>query len=150
MRAFKAGISVCALALVLGAASLAAAGDPCTDAGNAAKANDALAKARAKNYSAADAGANAVLGACPTHAVATQAMGQSLVAQKRYDDAIARLTTAVGAKPDLAYAYLWRGYAYYYKKQPDKMVGDFQTFLRLQPTAPEASTVKQLLASLNR
>jgi hypothetical protein len=30
------------------------------------------------------------------------------------------------------------------------MVGDFQTFLRLQPTAPEASTVKQLLASLNR
>jgi len=33
---------------------------------------------------------------------------------------------------------------------PDKMIGDFQTFLKLQPTAPEASTVKQLLASLNR
>jgi tetratricopeptide (TPR) repeat protein len=150
MNAFKARASVAALAIVVVAASLAVAGDPCTDPGNAAKANDALSKARAKNYAAADAGANAVLGACPTHAVATQAMGQSLVAQKKYDDAIARLTTSIGAKPDLAYAYLWRGYAYYYKRQPDKMVGDFQTFLRLQPTAPEASTVKQLLASLNR
>ncbi len=150
MSVFKHGAAAAALAFALVAPPLAAASDPCTDPGNAAKANDALAKARAKNYPAADAGANAVLGACPTHAVATQAMGQSLVAQKRYDDAIARLTTALGAKPDLAYAYLWRGYAHYYKKQPDKMVGDFQTFLRLQPTAPEAATVRQLLASLNR
>jgi tetratricopeptide (TPR) repeat protein len=150
MSAFKARISVAAFALVLVAASHAAAGDPCTDPGNAAKANDALAKARAKNYPAADAGANAVLGACPTHAVAVQAMGQSLVAQKRYDDAIARLTTALGAKPDLAYAYLWRGYAYSYKKQPDRVIGDFHTFLKLQPNAPEASAVRQVLASLNR
>lgn len=150
MSVHKIGIAAFTLVAALTAVPLATAADPCTDPANAAKANDALAKARAKNYPAADAGANAVLGACPTHAVATQAMGQSLVAQKRYDDAIARLTTALGAKPDLAYAYLWRGYAHYYKKQPDKMVGDFQTFLRLQPTAPEASTIRQLLASLNR
>ena len=146
MRALRAGIVVLSLAM----AAAAGAADPCTDPGNAAKANDALAKARAKEYAAADAGANAVLGVCPTHAVATQAMGQSLVAQQRYDDAITRLTTALTAKPDLAYAYLWRGYAHYYKKQPDKLVADFQTFLRLQPTAPEAAVVKQLLASLNR
>ncbi|MFI5184224.1 MAG: tetratricopeptide repeat protein [Vicinamibacteria bacterium] len=149
MRAFRAGIAAFALVLAV-AAPLRAASDPCTDPGNAAKANDALAKVRAKQFAAGDAAANGVLAACPTHAVATQAMGQSLVAQKRYDDAIARLTTAITAKPDLAYAYLWRGYAHYYKKQPDKLIGDFQTFLRLQPTAPEASTVKQLLASLNR
>jgi tetratricopeptide (TPR) repeat protein len=150
MGSFKGRVAGSAFALVLAAASLATAGDPCADPGNAAKANDALSKARAKNFPVADAEANAVLGLCPTHAVAVQAMGQSLVAQKKYDDAIGRLTTAIGAKPDLAYAYLWRGYAYYSKKQPDKMIGDFQTFLRLQPTAPEASTVKQLLASLNR
>jgi len=150
MSAIKIGVAAFTLVAAFAVAPLAAAADPCTDPANAAKANDALAKARAKNYPAADAGANAVLGACPTHAVAVQAMGQSLVAQKRYDDAIARLTTALGAKPDLAYAYLWRGYAHYYKKQPDKMVGDFQTFLRLQPTAPEASVVRQLLTSLNR
>jgi len=149
VRALGVALGAWGLATALSAPPLLAA-DPCTDPANAAKANDALAKARAKNYAAADAGANAVLGACLTHPVANQAMGQSLVAQKKYDAAIARLTTALGAKPDLAYAYLWRGYAYYYKKQPDKMVGDFQTFLRLAPTAPEASTVKQLLASLNR
>ena len=149
MSASKLAVAALTLVAAIAVAPPAGAADPCTDPANAAKANDALAKARAKDYSAADAGANAVLGACPTHAVAVQAMGQSLVAQKRYDDAIARLTTALGAKPDLAYAYLWRGYARYYKRQPDKMVGDFQTFLRLQPTAPEASVVRQLLASLN-
>ena len=149
MSPIKAVVALTFVAALAGA-PVTAAPDPCTDAGNAAKASDALAKARAKNYAGADAGANAVLGVCPTHAVATQAMGQSLVAQKRYDEAITRLTASIAAKPDLAYAYLWRGYAHYYKKQPDKLIGDFQTFLKLQPTAPEASTVKQLLASLNR
>lgn len=150
MSAIKVGVVALAFAAALAGAAVMAAPDPCTDPGNAAKANDALAKARAKDYAAADAGANAVLGVCRTHAVATQAMGQSLVAQKKYDEAITRLTASIAAKPDLAYAYLWRGYAHYYKKQPDKLIGDFQTFLKLQPTAPEASTVKQLLASLNR
>ena len=149
MSALEVGGAL-ALAVSLVAAPLLAAPDPCTDPANAAKANDALAQARAKHYAAADAGANAVLGVCPTHAVATQAMGQSLVAQKRYDDAVAKMTTAISAKRDLAYAYLWRGYAYYYKKQPDRMVGDFETFLKLVPTAPEATTVKQLLASIKR
>ena len=82
--------------------------------------------------------------------MAVAALGQSMVGQKRYDDAVARMTTAISAKRDLAYAYLWRGYAYYYKKQPDKMVGDFETFLKLAPAAPEATTVKQLLASIKR
>jgi tetratricopeptide (TPR) repeat protein len=150
MRAPGVGVPVFGLVVALAAAPLLVAADPCTDPANATRANDALTKARAKQYAAADAGANAVLGVCPTHAVATQAMGQSLVAQKRYDDAITRLTTAITAKPDLAYAYLWRGYAHYYKKQPDKLIGDFETFLKLQPTAPEAAVVKQLLASLNR
>jgi tetratricopeptide (TPR) repeat protein len=150
MTPSKVGVAAFALVAALAAASLLAAPDPCTDPSNGAKAGDALAKARAKNYAAADAGSSAVLAVCPTHAVAIQAMGQSLVAQKRYDDAITRLTTAITAKPDLAYAYFWRGYAHYYKKQPDKLVTDFQTFLRLQPTAPEVPVVKQLLASLNR
>jgi tetratricopeptide (TPR) repeat protein len=150
VRALGVAVAIFGLAVALTPPALLAATDPCTDPSNAAKASDALAKARAKDYAAADAGSAAVLGACPTHAVAVQAMGQSLVAQKRYDDAITRLTTAIVAKPDLAYAYLWRGYAHYYKKQPDKLVSDFQTFLRLQPAAPEVPVVKQLLASLNR
>src|SRR5512146_1631498 len=127
------------IAAVFLAGTPAFAIDPCADPANLTKANDALAKARAQKFTDAVTGANAVLAACPTHAVATQALGNALVGQKLYDEVIARMTTAITAKQDQPYAYLWRGYGYYYKKQPDKMVGDFQTFLRLAPTAPEGA-----------
>jgi tetratricopeptide (TPR) repeat protein len=136
--------------LVAISAAPALAADPCTDPANVAKANEALAKARAKSYAEATAAANAALAACPTQAVAVQALGQTLVAQKAYDDAIARMTTAIAAKKELAYAYMWRGYAYSYKKQPDKMAEDFRTFLKLSPNAPEAPSVKQYMAGLGR
>jgi tetratricopeptide (TPR) repeat protein len=135
------------IAAALAAAPLLAA-DPC--AGPNPKADQALSLARSQKYAEAEAAANGVLGTCPTQPVAVAALGQSVVAQKRYDDAVAKMTAAITAKKDLAYPYLWRGYAYYYKKQPDKMVGDFETFLKLAPAAPEATTVKQLLASIKR
>jgi tetratricopeptide (TPR) repeat protein len=141
---------VLSLAAVAGTPSALLAADPCTDPGNVSKANDALSLARKKRYPEAETASGAVLAACGTQPVAVQAMGQAVVGQKRYDDAVKRLTTALSAKPDLAYAYLWRGYAYYYKKMPDKMVSDFETFLKLAPNAPEAATVKQLLSSLKR
>jgi tetratricopeptide (TPR) repeat protein len=136
------------IAVALAAAPLLVVADPCTGANP--KADQALSLARSQKYAEAEAAASAVLGTCATHPVAVAALGQSIVAQKRYDDAVAKMTTAISAKRDLAYAYLWRGYAYYYKKQPDKMVGDFETFLKLAPAAPEATTVKQLLSSIKR
>jgi tetratricopeptide (TPR) repeat protein len=139
-----------ALIVVILAAAPAFAADPCTDPGNLAKANDALAKARAAKYVDAVTGANAILAACPTHAVATQALGNALIGQKSYDEAVTRMTASIAAKQDQGYAYLWRGYAYYYKKQPDKMAVDFQTFLRLVPDAPEAPVIKQQLAGIGR
>ena len=51
-------------------------------------------------------------------------------------------------KGDLAYAYFWRGQAYYGKKRADQMVSDFETFLKLAPKAPEAPVVRQLISSL--
>jgi tetratricopeptide (TPR) repeat protein len=139
-----------ALVLVALLATPAFAGDPCTDPANTAKANDALVKARAKDYTTAMTEASAVLAACPTHAVATRVVGQTLVAQKLYDEAVTRMTGAIAAKKDQAYAYLWRGYAYSYQKKPDKTVEDFQIFLKLAPSAPEAPVVKQYLAGLAR
>jgi tetratricopeptide (TPR) repeat protein len=104
--------------------------------------------ARQKKYAEAEAPARAALEASPVHEVAVAALGESLVGQKKHDPAIERMSAAIAAKGDLAYAYFWRGQAYYAKKQTDKMVGDFETFLRLAPKAPEAATVEQLLASL--
>jgi tetratricopeptide (TPR) repeat protein len=106
-----------------------------------------VALARQQRFAEAEAPASSALAANPTHAVAVEGLGQSLVGQKRYDDAIARMSAALAAKSDLAYAYYWRGMAYYNKRQPDKMVGDFENFLKLSPQAPEAAAVRQLLAT---
>jgi tetratricopeptide (TPR) repeat protein len=130
------------------AASVAAAGDPCAAPDTQSKASQALSLAQQKKYAEAEGPARDALGACASQPTAAQALGQALVAEKKYDEAVSRMSGVLGAKPDVAYAYLWRGYAYYYKKQTDKMVTDFQTFVKLAPNAPEAATVKQLLGSL--
>lgn len=101
-----------------------------------------------KKYVEAEAPAIAALAVNPVDAVAAAALGEALVAQRKYDDAINRLSAVLAAKPDVAYAYFWRGQAYYAKKMPDKMVADFNSFLTLAPNAPEAQTVRSLLASL--
>ena len=103
---------------------------------------------RQKRYADAEAPAIAALAGDPVNAVAAAALGESLVALKKFDDAISRLSAVLAAKPDIAYAYFWRGQAYYAKKMPDKMVSDFNAFLSLAPNAPEAQTVRSLLASL--
>jgi tetratricopeptide (TPR) repeat protein len=117
-------------------------------AGNEAKAYLAASLAKQGKYVDAEAPAKAVLADSPTQEMAVAALGDSLVGQKKYDEAVTRMGAAIGAKASLAHAYYWRGQAYYKKSQPDKMVADFETFLRLAPRAPEAATVQQLLAGL--
>ena len=73
---------------------------------------------------------------------------ETLVGQRKFDEAITKMSDVIGRKPDLAYPYFWRGQAYYGKKKADRMVDDFQTFLKLAPKAPEAGVVRQLLSSL--
>lgn len=107
----------------------------------------ALSLGRQQRFAEAEVPASSALGADPVHATAAQALGLSLVGQKKYDDAVNRLSTILAAKSDLAYAYYWRGRAYQEKRQPDRMVGDFEAFLKLAPQAPEAVAVRQLLAS---
>jgi tetratricopeptide (TPR) repeat protein len=104
--------------------------------------------AKQKKFGDAEAAARAVLADSGTHEIALAALGESLVGQKKYDEAADRMSAAIKAKADLPYAYYWRGQAYYNKKQPDRMVGDFETFLKLAPKAPEAATVQQLLSAL--
>ena len=104
--------------------------------------------ARQKKYAEAEAPARAAFLESPTHAVAVAALGEALVGQKKYDDAIERLSVALGKKDDLAYAYFWRGQAYDKKNLAARMLADYQAFLRLAPKAPEAPAVQALLAAL--
>jgi tetratricopeptide (TPR) repeat protein len=106
--------------------------------------------AKQRKYAEAESPARAALEANPLDEVAVPALGASFVGQHKFDEAIARMTEVLSEKPDFAYAYFWRGQAYYGSKRADRMVSDFQTFLKLAPTAPEAPVVRQLLASLGR
>lgn len=100
-----------------------------------------------KKYAEAEAPALAALKESPTHAVAVAALGESLVGQKKYDDAIERLSVVLG-KEEVAYAFFWRGQAYDKNKQAARMVADYQAFLKLAPKAPEAPIVQAVLAAL--
>ncbi len=138
------------LSILVLAAPAALAEDPCAATAVSSAAAQAKSLASQKKYADAQAPARQALASCPTQAEAVGVLGQSLVALKQNDAAITAMNDALAKKADLAHAYLWRGYAYYNKKEPDRMVTDFETFLRLAPTAPEAAAVKQLLASIKR
>ena len=116
--------------------------------GTEAKAYLAATLARLKKYAEAEAQAKAVLTADATHPVAVAALGESLVGQQKLDEAVDRLSAALQARPDIAYAYYWRGQAYQLKKQIARMVEDYQSFLKLAPAAPEAPAIKVLLGGL--
>ena len=115
------------------------------------EANAYLAAALAKQgkFAQAEGPANTALGEAPAHPLAAAALGEALVGLARYDDAVARMTAVVAADKTVAFAYYWRGQAYYRKRQsPDRMVTDFEAFLKLAPDAPEAAAVRQLLSAL--
>jgi tetratricopeptide (TPR) repeat protein len=116
--------------------------------GTEATAYLAASLARQKKYTEAEASAKAALADDGTNPVAVAALGQSLVGQEKYAEAIEGLSKAIVAKPDLAYAYFWRGMAFNKTQQAARMVDDFQTFLRLKPDAPEAANVRQILSAL--
>jgi len=108
----------------------------------------AAALAKQKKYAEAEAPARAALEANPMNEVGLAALGESLVGQRKFDEAIDKMSDAIKRKSDFAYAYFWRGQAYYGKKKADRMVSDFETFLKLAPKSPEAPIVRQLLSSL--
>jgi tetratricopeptide (TPR) repeat protein len=103
---------------------------------------------RLGRHAEAEAEANTALAADPVNPVAVAALGESLVMQNKLDDAIRRLSEALAANAELAYAYYWRGQAYQRNKQIARMVEDYQNFLKLRPDAPEAPALKVLLAGL--
>jgi tetratricopeptide (TPR) repeat protein len=119
-----------------------------TNADLGKQATAALSAAQAGRHADAVAAADKVLSACPTHPTAVAALGEGLFGQGKNDDVVARMSAALGANSRIPYAYYWRGKAYNAKKQQARMVDDFEAFLKLAPSAPEAAAVKQLLAAL--
>lgn len=65
-----------------------------------------------------------------------------------YSGAARELEKAIEMNPEAAYAHYYAGLAYSKLRRPDKMVNEFQMFLRLAPDAPEANKVRSLLRSV--
>jgi len=108
----------------------------------------AAALVRLERYLEAETEAKAVLAETPTQPIAVAALGETLVKQGKLDEAVERMTAALAAKADLGYAYYWRGQSRQRKQQIARMVDDYQSFLRLEPQAPEAAALNALLAGL--
>jgi tetratricopeptide (TPR) repeat protein len=68
--------------------------------------------------------------------------------QKNYSAAAADLERAVEVTPTNANAHYYAGLAYNGLKKPDKMVNQFQTFLKLAPDSPNAAKVRSLLRAV--
>ena len=71
--------------------------------------------------------------------------GMLAVLKKQYKDAVPQLETAIERDPENGYAYYYAGLAYSNMKRPDKMVGAFNNFLRLEPKSPDAAKVRSFL-----
>ncbi len=71
--------------------------------------------------------------------------GMMAVLRKQYKDAVPHLETAIEKDPENGYAYYYAGLAYSNTKRPDKMVGAFNNFLRLEPKSPDAAKVRSFL-----
>jgi len=68
--------------------------------------------------------------------------------RKDYTAAVDGFEKAVALKPDYAYAHYHAGLAYNLLKRPDKMVGHFQEFLKLAPSARESEKIRTVLRSV--
>ena len=144
LTAFAAG-----LLLTAGLAAPAVVEADCTkDSPVVEKAEQARSLVGQRKYADAEGPAAEALAACPSSEAAAAALGEALFAQNKHDALVDRMSGALGKSSTTAYAYYWRGKAYNAKKQQARMVDDFEAFLKLAPTAPEAAAVKQLLAGL--
>jgi tetratricopeptide (TPR) repeat protein len=62
-------------------------------------------------------------------------------------DAAASLESYLKSNPNDPYAHYYAGLAYNAAKRPDKMLTQFELFLKLRPDAPEAKKVRAVLST---
>lgn len=67
--------------------------------------------------------------------------------RQQNSEAAASLESYLKKNPDNAYAHYYAGLAYNGAKRPDKMLTQFELFLRLRPDAPEAKKVRAVLST---
>ncbi len=123
----------------------AAGSDPALDQ---IKVGLARAQMDQKDYDQASASLEAARGVNPNNPDIYVYRGKLELLRESYDAAIEQLQKAIEMDPKSAYAHYYAGMAYSKTRRPDKMVAEFQMFLKLAPNAPEAAKVRSLLKGI--
>ncbi len=101
-----------------------------------------------KNYDQALANLEAARGINATNPEIFVYRGKLELLRDNPAAAVEQLQKAIEMDPKDPYAHYYAGLAYSKTGRPDKMVAEFQTFLKLAPNAPEAPKVKSLLRGI--
>jgi tetratricopeptide (TPR) repeat protein len=108
----------------------------------------ARAQMEQKNYVGASASLDEARQLNPKNADVFVYRGKLAYLQGNYGEAVKQLEQAIAMDPTNAYAHYYAGMAYSKTGRPDKMVNEFQMFLKLAPDAPEAAKVRSLLRAV--
>ena len=78
------------------------------------------------------------------------AKAKALLQDDRINEALEKLKASYSYNPDYSYTSYLLGYAYYKKENREESIKYFEAFLQMEPNAPQASQVREILESLKK
>jgi len=78
------------------------------------------------------------------------AKAKALLQNDRINEALEKLKASYSYNPDYSYTSYLLGYAYHKKENREESIKYFEAFLQMEPNAPQASQVREILESLKK
>jgi len=78
------------------------------------------------------------------------AKAKALLQNDRINEALEKLKASYSYNPDYSYTSYLLGYAYHKKENREESIKYFEAFLQMEPNAPQASQVREILKSLKK
>ena len=78
------------------------------------------------------------------------AKAKALLQDDRINEALEKLKASYSYNPDYSYTSYLLGYAYHKKENKEESIKYFEAFLQMEPNAPQASQVREILESLKK
>ncbi len=75
---------------------------------------------------------------------------KALLQDEKIDEALEKLKTSYSYNPNYSYTSYFFGYAYSQKNMKEDAIKYFEAFLEMEPNAPQAAQVKEILESLKK
>lgn len=101
-----------------------------------------------KNYDGALSDYQKLLASSPDDIDITYQIGMALYYKENYSESINYLKKVLDARPQDPQIHYFAGWVYYKLKQYDQTIREFEIYVKLCPTCPEADKIKEILRSL--